>query len=998
MSGEAETQRLAPSAAARPAARNVFAIPAHVPFVDALARGLLARHGDDPLTLSRVTLFLPTRRALPALRSAFLRQMDGKATLLPQMRPLGDVDDMFEAPGLPADGPELADLAPPISQLRRLLMLTRLVRARPPSPGSAQAAALAASLARLLDQMQTEGRRFDDLARIVPAELAVHWQEILEFLTIVSARWPEILAEQGLTDPALHRDARLRALASRWSATPPGDPVYAAGSTGSIPATAALLGIIAGLPGGAVVLPGLDRGLDWADAALIAADPAHPQHGMVSLLAGFGMAPEEVRDWHPWPGEEHGAGRTALVAAALLPAAATDRWRTLRIAGDPGLDRVSRIDCPGAREEAAVIALLLRGALETPGRTAALVTPDRGLARRVAAELARWQIDIDDSAGQPLAASPVGSYLRLVAAMAAERAAPVTLLATLKHPLAAGGERPADFRRGVRLLERRLLRGPRPAAGVGTLLTLAREDGDAGRLVPQLERLAAALAPLDDLIARRTVPLGALIDAHLALAEWLAASDQEAGAERLWRGDDGETAADFLRELREAAEVLPEVEPRQWPALFEVLLDGQVVRAAYGRHPRLSIWGPLEARLQQADLLILGALNEGSWPAETSADPWFSAPMRAALGLPPAERGIGLAAHDFQQAMGAPEVVLTRAEKVDGTPTVPSRWLLRLDMLMQRHGLRFDEVRARDLLAWQARQDAADSVRPAAPPAPRPPVAARPTRLSVTRIEAWMKDPYQIFARDILKLKPLDAIAAEPDAAARGSIIHDALDRFVAACPDVLPPDAETRLLALGRDAFGALLLRPAVWGFWWPRYVRIVRWFVEYERERRKGARTLATEVKGRLEIAGGFCLTATADRIDRFDHGTISIVDYKTGSPPSKPMVDAGLAPQLPLEAAIAAAGGFDGIEALPAEELLYIRLGGGEPPGEALPVKSPTDELVAQSLAGLERLVALFADPATPYLCRPRPELPNAFSDYDHLARVREWATPGGDGSEG
>ncbi len=665
---------------------------------------------------------------------------------------------------------------------------------------------------------------------------------------------------------------------------------------------------------------------------------------------------------------------------------------------------MTRIDAPGPGEEATVIALVLRQALEQPGRRAALVTPDRGLARRVAAELTRWDLEVDDSAGTPLSHSPPGTFLRLTGELAASGLAPLALLSTLKHPLAGGGQSPAEFRARVRLLERVALRGPRPGpgfAGLKRTLRAARthpELREAGRgkelgdWLAGLERTAAAFLRA----LRRAKRLGEILDAHVAFAEALAATTEEDGAQRLWAGEAGSVAADVVAELREAAADAPAVRGESYPALLASLLAGRVVRPPYGGHPRLAIWGPLEARLQHVDVVVLGGLNEGTWPAETEPGPWLSRPMRADFGLPPAERRLGLAAHDFAQLMGAPRVYLTRATRVEGTPSVPSRWLLRLDALLQAFDLaEAMSEGAAEWLAWAAAiERPARQIEPAAP-APTPPLAARPRRLSVTRIETWMRDPYDLYAEQILGLEALASIDADPGAAELGTLVHEALETFLKAHPTALPDDPEAALLAIGRRVFAPERVKPGVRAFWWPRFRRLARWFAEQERARRRGLARSYGEVTGALELGGpggAFTLTATADRIDRLDAGALAILDYKTGSPPRDKEVELGFAPQLPLEAAIARAGGFKGLRRAEVARLEYWRVSGGEPPGQEMPLDLDPADQAERALAGLAALIARFDDEQTPYLARPRPEYARTYSDYPHLARVKEWGAAG------
>ena len=991
---------------------GIFTIAPGVSFADALAAGLLARMGSDTLALADAQIFLPTRRGARALAEAFLRQTSGRPTVLPSIRTLGDADEdelIFAAADESALGLG-ADLPPAIGEIRRILLLARLVRADPTRHAAAadQAAGLARELARLLDHVETERLDFAHLGKLVPEEFAVHWQKTLEFLRIVTEAWPKALALEGRLGPADRRNRLLAARAQLWHAQPPQGPVVAAGTTGSVPATADLLETILGLPQGIVVLPGLDRELD--DVAWNALEPSHAQFGMARLLKRLGIERAEVRDWTA-PGIERVLPhRVRLAAEALRPATAGPPVRPVH---PRALDGVTRIDCPTPHEEAGTIALIMRSTLQEEERTAALITPDRALARRVAAELRRFGIEVDDSAGTPLDQTPPGIFLRLLARAASESFAPIPLLALLKHPLAACGFAPAEFRARVRAFERAALRGPRPAPGLSGLVAAAGENA---RDRETIAAFADATRAFAELVRAPSVSLKAIVAGHIAAAEALAAdragesprahkdaplSGRAApAASRLWAGAAGAAAADFAAEFLEAADALGTLEGPAYPALLESLMAGRVVRPHYGLHPRLHIWGPLEARLQHADVLILSGLNEGTWPPEAAASPWMSRPMMTAFGLPAPERRIGLSAHDFIQAFASPRVFLTRAERSEGSPTVPSRWLTRIANLVKDTPC---ETAFTDPEAWSHWQAALD--KPAASvrvprPQPRPPVAARPRALSVTQIETWMRDPYAVYARHVLGLRKLDPLDADPGRADYGTFIHAALERFIRRYPPPapVPADAEARLLDLGRETFAAARDRPGIWVFWWPRFERIARWFVAAERSRRAGLAASVTEAEGQIEIAGPegpFVVSAIADRIDRDAAGGLVILDYKTGAPPTADEVAAGFAPQLPLEALIAEAGGFSGIPAGAVARLEYWRLKGSEPAGEICNLALDPAKLVAEARAGLARLIATFDDPATPYEARPRPDRAPRFSDYEHLARIKEWAA--GEGGE-
>lgn len=984
---------------------SVYTIAPSAHFAQNLARGLLQRTGGDPLALSSATIYLPTRRAARGFGDAFAKVMGG-AALLPQFRPLGDTDEeelLFDGA---AEGLELA---PAVAPLRRQLLLAELIRewdrkGREGTLSFAQAASLADSLAKVMDEVETQDCDLGKLKELAPPELAEHWEGVTRFLDILHKVWPGILAEEKRLNPAARRIAALKALGARLEAAPPQGLVIAAGSTGSIPATADLLAVIARLPNGAVVLPGLDKQLDQESWDRLAEDPGHPQFGLRELLRRMKAEREDVRDWLEAPVH---AAREHVLREVLRPAPTTDAWRALAQSGnadiEKGLKDIALVTAADPAQEGLAIALAMREALETPERTAALVTPDRNLARRVAAEMRRWGVTIDDSAGRPLAHTSAGIFLCLLAEAAEAQFAPVPLLALLKHPFARRGQDGAAFRAHARELDRWCLRGPRPDPGLAGIRAAIRKTARARNPPPPAalealaawwEEIAAILAPLEALFAQPDATIEELLTTHVTAAEALACDEMSDCL--LWRDRDGDAASQLISSLRLAAQNLPAIEPGSWPALFRNLAMKTPVRTAFGQHPRLAILGPLEARLQSFDLIILGGLNEGSWPQAAGTDPWFSRPMRASLGLEQPERSIGLAAHDFAMLAAGPRVLLTRALKADGAPTIASRWLQRLEQLV--HGLKLDDALkpACDYAGLAAHMMEMKRADPIARPAPIPPVSVRPRKLSVTEIETWLRDPYAIYARHVLRLRPLDRLDESIGPLERGTALHKALETFIAEHPGTLPDDAADRLMRIADKVFADAGIPKAALALWRPRFESAAQGFLEVEGRRR------ATIVQSHLEkhgtrkfsSAGGeFILSGQADRIDILDNGNAAILDYKTGAIPSGPQVQELLAPQLPLEGAILAEGGFPEIGKRIAEDLIYLSLADGKKAARPVPVENAA-ELAQKAAALLAQRIAWFDNETTPYLSRVRPYRTDSVGDYDHLARVREWSASGGD----
>jgi ATP-dependent helicase/nuclease subunit B len=1009
-----------------PAPANVYTVPPGVPFLAALARAILAGGfpapdiaPPGPLDLARWTILLPTRRAARSLIDAFLAEGGGNARLLPRISALGDVEEeelLFSPGDMGVDA-----MAPAISPLQRLFLLASLIRdwarkypratlAKSLVHSPVQALSLARSLAKLIDSFETEQVELETIARLIDVELAGHQELVLEFLALVRVRLPEEMARLGLVSPAERRNRLMADEAARLEAGGAAGPVIAAGSTGSIPATARLLAVIARLPHGAVVLPGLDQGLEAESWDLLG--PQHPQYGMRELLHGTGLDRHDVRVLPGVDVEPEARARGWLASEIMRPAETSERWHeAVANNGDrlaAALGGLTAIAAPGQREEATAIALIMRRTLEVPGRTAALVTPDRGLARRVRAELQRWNLDIDDSAGEPLIRTPAGAFAALVAEAAASGFAARELVALFNHPFCRFGFDRSALIEAAATLEVAVLRGVPVGPGLAGLAEglehaparaaerhahplLRRIDARRWNAARDLlDRLRRALGALEDLFAADgNVALDELARAHVAAMEAATSGPQPSP---LWTGEVGEALASLFGELLEHAHAFAPLKPRDYAPLIASLMQTVAVRPRYGRHPRLVILGLLEARLVHADVTILGGLNENVWPAEAETDPWLNRPQRKSLGLPLPERRIGLAAHDFAQGIAFGSVHLTWSKKIGSQPAVPSRWVLRLLALLEAAKSTSAIAPESPWLEWVKGLDPAGTPKPAARPRPRPPVAARPWKLSVTAIDELIRDPYATFAHRILWLVPLDGLGGEYGPSERGQMVHAVLHRFTERHPGPLPDDAILRLLEEARAVIAEMGVDEATAALWWPQMERMARWFIEREREWRETARAQHVELDGRIEfeVAGTpFVLSGRADRIDELHDGSLRIIDYKTGALPSFNDDKQGYSPQLLIEAHMAAQGGFAGVPAAPVGDLMYVKLSGGDPAGEVKPCRDDVVTRAEQTAAGLKRLLEGYADPATPYEARDWSREPDGARDYGHLSRWREWA---------
>ena len=951
---------------------NVFTIPSHRSFADSLVAGLIGRHGKDPLALAQGRVLLPNNRAVRTVTEAFVRASGG-GLLLPRLIPIGD-PELEERIGGALDPVEAEPVAPAIEPTERLLTLASIVRSGGES--SAESLRLAADLARTLDALSIEGIDPGALRAAVAEsdELAAHWRESLVRLELIVEHWPGILAEQGAIDLAQRRNLLLHRLAERWKAQPPPGFTIAAGITTAAPAVSELVARVARLPDGMVVLPALWLADVFPEEEWDALGPddngraetTHPQFHLKQLLDRIGIARGEVRRWRYSGGAASSPARGRSVANAMAAPDFSHKWETLP-SSSRRLNGIRLATLADAAAEAQAVALALRGALETPGKTAALITPDRQLAGRVAALLARWGIEADDSAGLPLSQSAPGTLLLGIASAAAEELGPVPLLALAKHPLAGGeGDERLAWLDAVRAIDVKL-RGPRPPAALTGLDAWFEAKGAQSDWRVVRERLAG----VDGMLAQPIT-----LD---RFASQLAEAAQTIAGEAAWRGPAGRMTAELLSELQGLAPASTlNVGADDAVPLLRQLLDARAVRPPYGGHPRIFIWGLLEARLQRADLVVLGGLNEGVWPAMPAPDPWLPPKVRANLGMPTLDARIGLAAHDFASALGAPEVLITRARRDSKSPTVASRFLLRLDAISG--GLPRDVPLERLTRAL----DDPGPPSPAARPEPVPPANERPVRISVTAVDRLKADPFAFYAQSILKLRSIDPVDADHTARWKGEAVHQALQDWQQhdQCdPAKLRPRAEELL----RDD----AIHPMLRALWAPRLLEAIDWIANLERDNRANGRIpLAAEITGEAAIAG-VTVHGRADRLDRLAGGGIAIIDYKTGAPPTQKAVDAGFALQLGLLGLIGRAGGFDDIRSEPqAFEYWSLMRHKGTFGRLMCPDKDMgPDGFLAHAFKHFSEAAQKWLTGSEPFTAKLNPAYA-PYGDYDQLMRLEEW----------
>ncbi|MEC3861600.1 double-strand break repair protein AddB [Mesobacterium sp. TK19101] len=955
---------------------RLFGLPPGVDFPAAFLRGLdRMLEGQPPEAIGRVEVIVNTTRMRRRLRSLL---DNGPPRIQPRLRLLTESTDPRDMAGLP-------NAVPPLRRRLELAQLVaRLLDADPTLAPRNTLFDLADSLASLMDEMQGEGVSPENIAALDVSDQSGHWQRALRFLKVLQPYFE--LATDAPDTEALQRQSVLRRIA-RWQANPPRHPVILAGSTGSRGTTRLLMEAVARLPQGAVVLPGFDFDMpapvwDTLGDALTGED--HPQFRFARLMVELGLRREAVARWDDTPPPS--PARNAVLSLALRPAPVTDQWlRDGPFLPDlsNAMANVTLVEAASPRDEALAIALRLRQAAED-GQTAALITPDRMLTRQVTAALDRWGILPDDSAGTPPQLTPPGRFMRHVAGLFIRDLTAEALLTLLKHPLCHAGAGRSQHNLNTRDLELHIRRKGWPFPTAEKLLAWgeARNRSDWAAWVAHLFCQPPVAGPL---------PLTEWVKRHLDRAQGLCAGSESDDARVLWAESAGREVHKIVTDLQDQAPHGGDMTARDYADLFGAVLSKGEVRNPVTPHPTVLIWGTLEARVMGADLLILGALNEGTWPEMPKADPWLNRRMRHDAGLLVPERRIGLSAHDFQQAFGGQEVWVTLALKSQDAETVPSRWINRLINLLNglpnRNGhAALDQMRGRGN-EWLALARASEAPKPALPaprPAPRPPVAARPRHLSVTEIQHLIRNPYAIYAKHVLNLRPLMPLQRTADPMIRGTVIHDIFQQFIAETMEDSDRLTRARLMQIAEEIVARDIPWPAIRHVWLARVDRVADWFIAREHQRRELAQPVMLEKKATARMsAPDFALTGKVDRIDMDTEGRAHVYDYKTGTPPTTSQ-QKHFDKQLLLEAAMIEQGVFKPLFPQYVAQAVYIGL--GATPREQT---APLDEITPSELWDqFGKLIAAYDDPDRGYPARNASFSEHEVTDYDQLSRFGEW----------
>ena len=948
---------------------KIFNISSSNSFVDVLATKLLDEYSSNNLDLSNIIILLPNHRACRSLSDAFIHIKGMQPTLLPQIKAIGDISEDELILNGDENSEEFFNIPPSISPLERNLLFIKLIMRKYKEIGIekisiSQACFLANELGNLIDKAHLQELSWNNISNLVPDEYAIHWQETIKFLSIITSYWPKILQERGCIDDGERKNILIKKQCFLWQKPKTNQRIIIAGTTAVSPSMKLLVKTVLDLPNGEVYLSGLDKYIEndaWNDI-----DETHPQFEFKQLLDFLSISRHSVPDLVP-PKDKN---KEKLISEIMRPAIHSNKWRNLSSSTlFQAAENIKIIECKDSRLEALNIAIILRKILEHPTKTAALITPDRNLARRVTNELTRWQIDIDDSAGIPLSQTPWGIFMRLITKAFLPNSKKHEILALLKHKNFSLNMPSDKLHTIVRMIDKNCWRQ--------NIYSHEEES-----LLQQIKTISDEFTNL--FIDKQQIRLNTLLEQHIILAEKLSSNPNSS----LWQNEDGQTGALFLAEWLEHSNIIGDINPLEYPELFESMMQNTTVHYKTKDHARIKILGPIEARLNHFDEIIIGGFNEGIWPTTPTADPWMSRPMKKSFGFEQPEKQIGVMALDFSNLLGAKQIYITRAKTSSGTPTIKSRWLMRLETVLQAININISTLNEYTISHLAEHLDIPKIFTKINSPNPKPPVKSRPRRLSASAFEKLLRDPYSVFAEYILQLKPLNELDQEITSADFGNVIHNVLEDFNNMYPTTYPKNAEEILIKIGKEAFNKSCFNQEKLSFWWPKFIKMMQWISAHEQKYRQQIKTTNNEILGKIFFddapLGRFEIYAKADRVDETLDNMINIIDYKTGQARKPSEIKMGFAPQLPIEGLIASEGGFKNINKAPIKEMMYWKLG-----DKIIKIDEDVEKIIVETKQHIKETINLFDFETTGYLSRPNPKNAPEYSDYEHLARVREWS---------
>lgn len=968
-------------------APSVYTIHSSLPFQRELVHVLLNNYKNQ---LDDAIILLPSRRACRNLQATFLELTHGKPMILPQISPLGDIDDNDLAlMQISGGASEILDIPPAIHPVQREMLLSKTIqKLHHGSLSIEQALDLANALGQFLDQIIIDQLSFDKLEKIVPVKFAEHWQITLDFLKILSEYWPQILHESGVIDMAERRNRLLKTQSDIWEKQRPQNLIIAAGSTGSVPASAALMKTIANLPNGKVIIPGLDHDMDeenWNNIGF-----SHHQYPLKRLLNRLDIERKNVRIWNA--SSTAFTERETLWREAFLPQKNGKSVQPAQLKKqiyEQALNGLKLYACENIAEEAMSIAITIRQQLESPSNNILFVTPNRYLASKVALLCKRWGLKIDDSAGLALSQTSPAIFMMTLCDLIKNDITPATLLAFLKHHAFQITGNVDDTYDHKNTLNRKLdlaLRGVPRGSGWSAIEEKIKVYPDSNELLTYIENIQSTISSLSTL-EKSVHPFKKYVHAHIQAI-------QNCVEQNFW---DNEYTRQIISLLSSLLTYYgdEELDFDGYSSLLGYYLKNTALRSYFGQHPRIRILGQLEARLCDADLIILGGLNEGNWPRENEHDSFLSRPMRSDFGLTPLDVQTGLSAHDFVQLASKKNIILTRSNNDDSGPATPSRWWKKLENILHAAGIDLETIKDRQITSYAGMIDKPDDITPAQRSAPQPPVNLRPKRLSVTQIEKWSKNPYSIFAQYILNLKPLDDIEKEIDAAENGTILHRIFEIYIEKYPNHIPENSLDKCMEILASIDLPNKKDTTENPFWMQKIKNQITAFIDNEKQWRHiyKARTLGKEAKGVLSIAKHqFQLSGIADRIDMINDGEIAIIDYKSGGQFSVKKLEQGEYPQLPLLAMMSEEGCFNKIAANTPAYLGYWVFPATQDSIKQTALNNEKHDirtLIDSTQSHLDDLLNLFSKNGAKYYATPHNAYALRYNDYSDLERQKEWA---------
>jgi ATP-dependent helicase/nuclease subunit B len=935
---------------------------------------------------------MPNRRSANALRTVFLEEIESGSRILPSIEAIGDLDEKaIVLSGVDSDSLlEYLKSQKTSLEIGYRLLLLRETMLNYSHSSIEQAMGLSKELDVFLRDIENYEIDFSKLDNLVGEDLAIHWQQILDFLKNFGTRWQDLLNKHNIASTYGNRVSSVRFYEKILKKVGLKNPLLMVGNFEPSESTLNLMKTLLKCDNAYLIFKGLENVMTAEECQSI--DETHSHFLSEKTLEKLALDKRSMVNLRYPEYKTIGNDSLQSLYISMLPPELTYRWQNNDKICE--LKHIQYIECREIHDELNLIMVYLLDHIAKNGLKNIALVANQELSQRLELLLSYWNIPFNNNYGKKFILHGVVRYLMLIVEVYNENYRANKLLSLLKNNFTRFGYDREKLLKNIQLFEEYILHNGVNRNGMESYrVNLRSVENEQTRedLTEFFDRIESYFAILDG----KNLPLEKLVQNHLQLAEKLAGSVENDGADILWHSEEsGEKVRElFYGELLLQSKYFGNSNIADYEYILNFLISERSYSDDYSLYPAVNITSVQEAQLINYDLVIIANLNDGANPMNTPPDPWMSRKMRIDLGLPPRETEIGKSYFNLIQLVAQKKVLLTRSRNVDGTPSIKSRFLQRLETMLHCNGLGLatNEAIVRGFQKYHSFEYNLENNIYKVRPQPKPPVNLRPRNLSATNIDLLNLNPYDIYVKKILALKKTNPLEKENIHARVGIILHSIFERYSRDYEKYRRSGSGALALLVKDTLDHSFANDQLLTELYYDRVLETTRYFIELDERSRKENYSITLEDWNECDLGAGknFFLSARIDRMEKLNN-SMRIIDYKTGTAPSKTDIICGWRLQLPVEALILSKSrpGID-IESLQywlvkQKNCKVTEINDGEKmrgTNNIILIR----ELVKKTEEFVMKLVDLFDNEFTGYTATNRN---SHYSDFNHLSRLEEW----------